>query len=57
MLRTLFDLVLLALGAALMVVGTVTYPAIPGGVLAATLAVGGLLLLPAGRRAAAAVAS
>lgn len=49
MARTTLNLALLAAAAALVVTGILTYPAIPGGVLAAMIAVAALLVATSGR--------
>lgn len=52
MFRTVIDLALLAAAATLVIVGIVSYPAIPAGVLAALIGVAALLLAPVGTRSA-----
>lgn len=50
MLRTALDLVLLTVAAALVVTGLITYPHIPGSVLAAMIAAAALCVAPLGHR-------
>ena len=50
MFRSVIDLALLAAAAMLVIVGIVSYPDIPAGVLAALIGVAALLLAPVGTR-------
>lgn len=51
MFRTMLNVVLLAVAAALVVAGLATYPHIPVGVLVGMIATAAVLLLPIGRTA------